>query len=178
MFKALMVLMLLVPSLGAAQSSEVSTTSPAASAPKEKPFRARVGLFGGMVMQKPQFEVALAWDFARLTDRLRLVADVTVGLRPNELTLEPMVGVRLPIELKKLPKMEPWVGALLGANFTFMRGGTALSLPLRLAAGLHYEVVTNLSLGLELSAEFGPLVAPFAAGYAAMHIGAVAAWAF
>ena len=178
MFKALTILVLLAPSLGAAQPSEVSTTPQPASAAKEKPFRARAGLFGGMAMQKVQFEVGLAWDFARLTERLRLVADVTLGLRPNELTLEPMVGVRFPIEIKKQPQLEPWVGALLGANLTFMRGGTALSLPLRLSAGLHYEVVTNLGLGLEVSAEFGPLVAPFAAGYAAVHVGAVAAWAF
>ena len=176
-----LLLVLLVPLISAAEqpAGEVKAGAPVyRAATKEKPFRARVGILGGMFMQKSQFEIAAAWDFARVAERLRLVADFTVGLRFTEVTLEPMVGVRLPFELKKLPKLEPWIGALIGVNVTIMRGGTALSLPIRLVAGLHYEVVDNLSLGVEVSGEFGPLVAPFAAGYAALHVGAVAAWAF
>ena len=175
-----LLVLLLAPLIASAEPApEVKNSPPVYSArTKEKPFRARVGLLGGMLMQKSQFEIALAWDFAKIFERLRLVADFTVGLRANEVTLLPMVGVRFPIELKNLPKMEPWVGALVGVNLTFMRGGTAMALPLRLAAGLHYEVVANLALGLEVSGEFGPLVAPFADGYAAMHAGVVAAWAF
>ncbi len=175
-----LLLVLFFPLIAAAEpAAEVKAGPPVfRAATKEKPFRARLGLLGGLAMQKSQFEVAVAWDFAKIAERLRLVADFTVGLRFTEITLEPMVGVRLPFELKKLPKLEPWIGALVGINLTFMRGGTALSLPLRLVAGLHYEVVDNLALGLEVSGEFGPLVAPFASGYGAMHVGVVAAWAF
>ncbi len=173
-------LMLAFPLLAWAQkpASEVTSSPTSVSSAREKPFRARLGFLGGIAMQKPQFEVAVAWDFARLSERFRLLADFTLGLRPNEVTLEPMVGVRYPIAIRSQPKLEPWLAALLGLNLTFMRGGTAASIPLRLAAGLHYEVVNNLSLGLEVSVEFGPLIAPFADGYAAMHLGAVAAWAF
>lgn len=176
--KSILVLVL-APLIAASEQPAAGVSStPAFRATKEKPFRARLGFLGGVVMQKPQFEVAVAWDVAKISQRLRLVGDFTVGLRPNEITLEPMAGVRFPIELKNLPKLEPWVGALLGVNLTFMRGGTAVALPLRLVAGLHYEVVDNLALGFEVSAEFGPLVAPFAHGYAAIHLGVVAAWAF
>ena len=171
--------LLLLPLLASAQKAvnEVSSTAPSVSPAREKPFRARLGFLGGMVMQKPQFEVAVAWDFAQLSGRLRLLADFTVGLRPNEITLEPMAGIRYLFAIKSVPKLEPWLAGLIGINVTFMRGGTAVSIPLRLAAGLHYEVANNLSLGVEVSVEFGPLVAPFADGYAAMHFGVVAAWA-
>jgi hypothetical protein len=155
----------------------VSTSVEAPRAVREKQLRARLGLFGGVAMQKPQFELGAGYDFLPIASRLRLVGDLTVGLRSNEITLEPMVGLRLPFALNNAPKLEPYVAGLAGFNLTFMRGGTALSVPIRGAAGLHYQVLAGLGVGAELAVEAGPLVAPFSDVYAAIHFCAMAAWA-
>lgn len=159
-------------------SKAVSTSVEAAPrVVREKQLRARLGLFGGVAMQKPQLELGVGYDFVPIASRLRLVGDLTVGLRSTEVTLEPMVGLRLPIALNNTPKLEPYVAGLAGVNLTFMRGGTALSVPIRGAAGLHYQVLAGLGIGAEVAVEAGPLVAPFSDVYAAIHFCAMAAWA-
>lgn len=144
---------------------------------REKNLRVRAGLLGGMVMQKPQFSLGVAYDAARLGKLFRLVLDFTFGLRANEVTLEPMIGVRLPLPIQSVPRLDLYAQALVGANLTFMRGGTAMALPVRLGAGATFEVTRNFGLGAELSYEMGPLVLLFTWTYAALHFSLMAGWA-
>ncbi len=148
-----------------------------AAAGREKRLRARVGVLAGAAMQKTQLELGASFDVAPLAPRLLLVADLTVGLRGTEVTFEPMAGVRFPFTLRGAPKLEPWVAGLAGLNLTVMRGGTALAVPVRLAAGAHYAVAPRVGVGGELAVEVGPLLAPFADAYAAAHFTVVVAFA-
>lgn len=147
------------------------------SAQRMLPLRTRVGVLAGFSMQKTDLLVGVTYDFGALVSRVRLVGDLSVGLRLTEITLEPMAGIHLPIELKALPGLELYAGALVGANVTFLRGSVALALPIRFAIGMHYRLEGGLGIGLEGSAETGPLVAPFSYTYAAGQFGVTVGWA-
>jgi len=164
-----------VASTAAQAANEVSSPVVSSSTPSRQ-LRVRVGMLSGMAMQKNQFEVGVGYDFAALTQRLNLLGDLTAGLRFTEVTVEPMVGVGLPITFRAVPKLHPYVAGLVGLNVTFMRGGTSMATPLRLTAGLQYDIAQRLGLGLELSLEAGPLWAPFFDTYAAAHLTVVGAW--
>ncbi|MBI3184102.1 MAG: hypothetical protein HYZ28_18370 [Myxococcales bacterium] len=157
--------------LAAALATEAS-----AQTETSRRFRGRVGLFGGVAMQKTDLELAAGYDFMPVGERLRLVGDLTLGLRTTEITLEPMAGVRLPLPLRNTPKLELYLAGLAGFNLTFLRGSTALAVPFRVASGVAYELRPGLGLGCELSVEVGPLMAPFADAYAAIHFGAMLAF--
>lgn len=141
----------------------------------DRPWRVRAGVLAGMVMQKPQAEIAVAYDFARVHKLVRLVADFTFGFRTTEFTLLPMVGARFVLPIPS-SRVEVWVSGLVGANLTFLRGSTAVALPFRMGAGVTYRVLDKLAVGGEASVEVGPLVIPFIATYAAGHVTALAAW--
>lgn len=144
-----------------------------------KRLRARLGILGGLSMQKTDLALGVSYDILPVLDRpvrLWLTGDFTLGIRAREVTLLPALLVRMPLRLERIPRLEPYIHAGLGMNLTFMRGGTALSFPLRLGLGGHYEVRDKLSVGLQLDAEVGPLVAPFAGEYAALHFGLVVAY--
>ena len=155
-------------------SVSVTLTEPTAA---DRPWRVRAGVLAGVVMQKTQAEIGVAYDFARAHKLVRLVADFTFGFRTTELTLLPMVGVRFVLPLQS-SKVEVWMSGLIGANLTFLRGSTAVALPFRMAAGVTYRVADKLAVGGEASVEVGPLVIPFVASYAAGHVTALAAWSF
>lgn len=140
-------------------------------------MRARLGILGGLAMQKTQFALGLSYDLLELTPALRGVVDLTVGLRTTELTLLPMVGVRLPLQLRAGLGLELYASGLVGMNVTFLRGGTGVAIPFRAAAGAHYQAMKGLAVGMELGMEVGPLVSPFAATYGAVHFGVMAAFA-
>jgi hypothetical protein len=142
----------------------------------EKKVRFRLGLLGGLSMQKTDLELAAGYDFLKLGEKLRLVGDLTVGLRPTEVTFEPMAGVRVPIALAQAPKLDLYFEALAGVNLTLLRGGVGVAIPFRVGAGVDYQVAPGLGVGCALGLEAGPLVAPFAAPYGAVHFGAMLAW--
>ncbi|MHB8875524.1 MAG: hypothetical protein ACYC8T_17710 [Myxococcaceae bacterium] len=151
--------------------------SPAASGGgNEKEARFRLGVLGGLSMQKTDLELAAGYDFAKLGERVRLCGDFTLGLRPTEVTLEPMGGIRVPLPLPSAPKLEVYFEALAGVNLTFLRGGTGLAIPLRIGAGAAYQVTSGVGVGFALSMEAGPLFVPFAAPYGAAHFGVLLAW--
>ena len=153
----------------------VEASGPSVSGRGARPFRVRIGALGGVLMQKSQFALGGAWDFLRPTANLRIVADFTLGVRPNELSLLPMVGARFVIPVGKAP-VEVAVGLLGGVNVTMMRGGTGVALPVRVTMGGQYLFRDGMGVGLELGAEIGPLIAPFSAPYAALHVSALFAW--
>jgi hypothetical protein len=161
-------------SVGTGTSTSVTLTEPTA---QDRPFRAHLGVLAGVVMQKTQGEIGVAYDVARINKLVRLVADFTFGFRSTEMSLIPMGGVRFVLPIQST-RVEVWVAGLFGANITFLRGSTALSLPLRAAAGMHYRVSEKLAVGGEASVEVGPLIAPFVASYTAGHVTALAAWSF
>lgn len=158
------------PSVEAATAGDSSTSTP------ERPLRVRVGVLAGLAMQKTDFELGAAYDFAPVLKRFRLVGDLAFGVRSTEMTLEPMVGLRLPISFRAAPKFDPYVQALAGLNLTFLRGSTALAVPFRFSFGGEYEVTRGVGLGAEWSFEVGPLMAPFAEVYAAVHVSVLVAW--
>ena len=141
-----------------------------------KPLRLRLGILGGLTMQKTQLELGAGYDVFKLGERLRLVGDLTVGLRTTEVTFEPMGGVRIPFKVGQ-DRVELYGAALFGFNLTFLRGGTALAFPMRIAGGMHYELRPGMGIGGEMSLETGPLFAPFFHGYAAAHVTALFALA-
>lgn len=153
----------------------VTADVPTAAGRGGRPFRVRVGAMAGLAMQKSQFELGGAWDFLKPHPMWRVTADLTVGLRPNEVSVVPMVGARFLVPVGKAP-VEIAVGALVGANVTVMRGGTGVALPVRISMGGQYLFRDGLGVGLELNADFGPLVVPFSAPYAALHVTALFAW--
>lgn len=141
------------------------------------PLRTRVGVLAGFSMQKTDLLIGATYDFGPLISRVRMVGDLSVGLRLTEISVVPMVGVHLPLELKGLPGLELYGGLLAGANVTFLRGSVALALPVRFAIGFQYKLGDGLGIGLEGSAEVGPLVAPFSYTYAAGQFGVTVGWA-
>lgn len=145
-----------------------------------KKLRARLGLLGGLHMQKTDLALGVSYDLLPVLERplpLIIAADFTLGLRPREFTVIPAVLVRAPLRLQRAPKLEPYVQAGLGVNLTFMRGGTAMSMPFRIGVGGHYELAERIGIGMQLDAEVGPLLAPFADSYSALHFGVVFAYA-
>lgn len=174
MMTALVLVLLSQQSITTPGNPEPST---AGFSGREKTLRIRAGLLGGVVMQKPQFSLGVGYDAAKVGKLFRLVVDFTFGVRPNEVTLEPMVGLKLPLPISAAPRLDLYVQGLVGANVTFMRGGTSMALPLRLGVGATYEITRNFGAGAELSYEMGPLVAPFTWTYAALHFGLMVGWA-
>ncbi|MHB8876205.1 MAG: hypothetical protein ACYC8T_21145 [Myxococcaceae bacterium] len=174
--RAMMVAVLLLAGLASAQEGTSVQGQVLRSPTRERPLRLRLGLVGGLSMQKTDIELAAGYDFAKLSERFRLAGDLTVGLRTTEISIIPMAGLRIPFELRAAPKLSPYAGGLAGFNLTFLRGSTALAIPVRFVLGGHYEVRDDLAVGLELGLEAGPLVAPFSAMYGAAHFGAVVAW--
>lgn len=162
------------PATGTSSSVSVTLTEPTAA---DRPWRVRAGVLAGVVMQKTQGELGVAYDFARVHKLVRLAADFTFGFRATELTLLPMVGVRFVVPIQS-SKVEVWVSGLIGVNVTFLRGSTAVAFPVRLGAGVTYRILDKLAVGGEASVEVGPLVIPFTASYAAGHVTALAAWSF
>lgn len=178
--KAVAVLLLTAGMEAAAQDrgkrSEGQRVPAARGGGKQLPLRARLGILGGVAMQKTDFALGVGYDLRELPLGLRLVADLTLGLRPTEITLEPMVGVRLPLALSANLPLEVYVAGLAGVNLTLLRGGTGVALPVRIATGAHYQAVKGIGFGMELALELGPLIVPFAATYAAVHFNFVAAF--
>jgi hypothetical protein len=154
----------------------VRSSAPSSSGQGEKKARFRLGLLGGLSMQKTDFELAASSEFLKLGEKVRLVGDFTLGLRTTEVTLEPMAGIRVPISLPKAPKLDLYFEALAGLNATFGRGFAALAIPFRVGTGMDYQVASGLGVGFALGLEAGPLVAPFSAPYGAVHFGAMLAW--
>lgn len=170
--------LLLGTSAFAAPPPEVASSSSGIGIGRDKgyPLRVRLGVLGGLSMQKTQAMVGASYDVLTVAKRFRVVGDLTIGFRAHEVTLLPMAGVRLPFDLKRVPKLEPYVAALVGVNLTFMRGGVGMAVPVRMSLGAHYEVLPSISVGGELSTEVGPLVAPFADTYAALHFSGLVAF--
>ncbi len=156
----------------APRTSAVVVNEPA---PQDLPWRVRAGVLAGVAQQNTHAQLGIAYDFARVHKLVRLLVDMTFGFRPGEVSLIPTAGARfiLPLQVQKL---EAWVGGLVGLNITFVRAGANVAVPFRIATGAVWKVTDRLGLGLELSAEVGPLIVPVTATYAAAHAAAVMAW--
>lgn len=178
--KAVAILLLTTGVEAAAQDRGKRTEGPRVQADrgggKQLPLRARLGVLGGVSMQKTDFALGVGYDLRELPLGLRLVADLTIGLRLTEITIEPMVRARLPFALSAGSPLEVYLAGLAGVNLTLLRGGTGVALPLRIATGAHYRAIEGIGLGVELALELGPLIIPFAATYAAAHFNLVAAF--
>ena len=64
------------------ESGGVSPPTPRPTAPRaRKSFHFRLGILGGLSMQKTDLELAAGYDFMKIGDKLRLAGDFTLGLR-------------------------------------------------------------------------------------------------
>lgn len=143
----------------------------------DRPWRVRVGVLAGAISQNTELELGIAWDFLKPHPLVRLVVDFGVGIRPSEVSLLPMAGARFLLPLK-VNKLEVWLAGLVGGNISFRPGQTYFSVPFRFGAGATWSLKDNFALGIELSVDVGPLLAPRVATYAAGRVAAVAAWSF
>ena len=170
----LVVLALLLP--GLAFAAEVSHgPTPTASRPSlGTELRGRVGLLGRLSLQPTMFELGGGYDLPlpTLSPRVSLDLDLSLGLRPNIVHLEPMVGLKYVALEAVQGKLLGYAMGLAGLNFGFYRGSLGLGLPLRLGVGGAYQLSEALSGTLELAFDLGPLVRPFGGFQAAARLGA------
>lgn len=142
----------------------------AARPDRDRPVvRARIGILGGLSMQKTDLLLGASYDPSMAGfGRMAPTADLVLGLRPKEFTLEPMVGLRY-THRTQATKFDATAAALAGLNLTFMRGTTAVALALRLGGGVTYWATPRFGFAMDLALEFGPGLVPYVYPVAAIH---------
>ena len=146
------------------------------SSGEAKELRVRLGVLGGLNMQKTDVELAGNLDLFTLAPRLKVFAELSIGLRPLEASFIPAAGVRYALSIPSSPKLHPWFSGQAGLAVTVMRGGVALAVPMSLGLGALYDLNPKLAIGLDLGVSVGPLLAPFSDLYASAHGGVCGSW--
>ncbi len=159
-----------------AEAAPLVVSGPTYSSSEAKELRVRLGVLGGLNMQKTDVELAASLDLLTLATRLKVFGELALGVRPLEASLIPSAGVRYQISIPSSPKLHPWVSGSAGVAVTFMRGGVAMAIPISLGVGGVYEVSPKLGVGLDLGVSVGPLLAPFSDLYASVHGGLCGTW--
>ena len=136
----------------------------------DEPLRIRLGAIGGVSGQPNEMAVGVGYDFITLNRYLKLDGDFTVGAFPYGVTLEPMIGLRVPFAIQNAERFHPYVGGLVGYNMTWDANVVRVAMPFRMATGAYYDVRPGLGLGGELAMEIGPSFAPFPGTYGAVHL--------